>query len=127
MSGNNINISIDWNDKTILIVEDNWANAELLKYILRSTKAHLIFNKNSTEFFETIKTTSDINIILMDINLGESDYTGIDLKKYLVDNNYNIPVILQTAYDSTQFYDDNTLHKPIVKENLFKLMIKLIK
>lgn len=87
----------NWSDFKVLIVEDN----ELNFMLLEPTKININYAKNSIEFFNAIKTNV-FDIILMDINLDEK-LTGIDLIKYLKENEINTPVVIQSAYPQYEY------------------------
>ena len=86
---------IIFQEKNILIVEDNDGNAELLKNYLEPTGiiiTHAINGKQALEAFEKNK----FDIILMDINLP--DINGLEVTKQIKKINTTIPIISQTAY-----------------------------
>jgi len=102
-----------WQNKSILIVDDISMNQLLLKHILQQTKVNLFYAINSIQFFKIIDKYY-FDLILMDINLNES-LNGIDLIKYLQSNEYNIPIIIQSANDCDVFdiVVDDCIQKPI--------------
>jgi len=118
----------DWSDKNILIVEDNKTNMVLLEHMLKTTDVNLFLGKNSKEFYLHINNKNiSFDLILMDISLNEN-ITGIDLIEYLNDNKFNIPVILQTAYDVEDLdYPnyDNIIRKPINRIKLLEMIDKI--
>ena len=127
--------NFQWNDKKILIVEDLELNRILIGVILETTKCNIIYAKSSEEFFDIINSNINIDLILMDIGLGEK-LTGIDLIKYLNEKNINIPIIIQTAYDDISIESlnlddikyDFLIKKPIdFKKLLYKMNELLIK
>jgi CheY-like chemotaxis protein len=114
-----------WAGKKILIVEDNYINCLLFKHMLNGTNIDIIFAKNSKEFFELIEADA-YDLILMDVNLGES-INGIELIRYLQVNEIITPVFIQSAlddysFDSFHIKDIEIIRKPI---NLNELLLKI--
>lgn len=115
--------------KTILIIEDNDLNYELLEIILLSEQINIERSTNHIEFFDIINK-KNYDIILLDIQLP--NYDGWEILKWLKENKKNIPVIVQTAFASTEnevnalkLGASNFISKPINAKELLK-MIKII-
>ena len=113
-SGRNENVTVknkiyNWENKTILLVEDEKKNQTLYQFVLQQTKVKLLIAENGVECLkmceENLKKPS-IDLILMDIRMPIMD--GIETTKRLVDiyktegrqNKKFIapPIIAQTAY-----------------------------
>ena len=92
---------IDWNDKTILITEDNPSSFLLLKTILGKTKAHILHSGNGKDAVEICKTNPEINAVLMDIQLPEMN--GYDATRKIKQNRKDLPVIVQTAHALAEY------------------------
>lgn len=113
----------DWSDKKILIVEDNDINYLLLEHMLKPSGIIIDYAKNSNTFFELI-TKNNHDLILMDINLNEK-ISGIDLIKFMKNNDINIPIIIQTAYDEELIHSisdiqySDIISKPLNRDILF--------
>lgn len=115
----------------ILIVEDDNISLFVLKKMLdRDYVVHSA--SNSQEAFQKIRETS-IDLILMDINLGEDSLDGIKLMKEIRANDpyQNLPVFAITSYamaqDKTNFLKegfDAFLPKPVKKDDLNKALEK---
>ena len=124
-------LTFDWADKTILIVEDVNHNYKFLIHALKPTKAKFIWAKNGKDAYETCKSNSQINLILMDINMPiMNGYKAIKLIKNL---NKNIPIITQTAYafsgereKSIAAGSDDYILKPIRINELLEIMAKYL-
>lgn len=106
--------------KKILIVEDDECNIFLLKELLYKNNT-LIFAETGLEFYDIINNIKDIDIIIMDYRLPDTD--GIELCKYMVNNNINIPIIFSSAYNNNYLETKDLnikyfLQKPISKELL---------
>ncbi|MCD4746872.1 MAG: response regulator [Bacteroidales bacterium] len=91
-----VNNMYKWNNKTILIAEDVESNFELIKTVLRKTKAKILWAKNGKEAVEECKTNDNINLILMDIRMPEMN--GLIATSKIKQFRKNIPIIAQTAY-----------------------------
>ncbi len=118
---------IDWNHKTILVVEDDYSNSELFKEILAPTRANIFHTNLGLEAIEIFKKNPSINLILMDIQLP--DINGFEATKIIKNINPNVIIIAQTAYalsdDRYKSIDsgcDNYIAKPIPKEELLELI-----
>jgi two-component system cell cycle response regulator DivK len=89
----------------ILIVEDNQANAELLKLFLeRKAGLNCVMSSKSDEVLELCQNGT-ISLVIMDIQLNNTfldgkPITGIDLTKLIKHNpsTSHIPVLLSTAH-----------------------------
>ncbi len=85
------------NDKTILVVEDNEMNLELVTDILKAEGYTVIQAQSGSEALEMAKTERP-DLILMDIQLPEMD--GLEVTRLLKkdDSTKNIIVIALTAH-----------------------------
>lgn len=85
-----------WSGKTILIVEDNETSNIYFEAALRKTQARLVWAKNGAEAVDMVKTTSHIDLILMDINMPKLD--GIEATRIIKNLNPEIVIVVQTAF-----------------------------
>ncbi|MGD9978595.1 MAG: ABC transporter substrate binding protein [Bacteroidales bacterium] len=85
----------NWQDKTILIVEDNAASGKLLTEILKHTHANLILSKNAEDAVDICRNNPKVNVILMDICLPGMN--GYEATKIIKEFRPALPVIAQTA------------------------------
>lgn len=89
-------LKFDWTGKTILVVEDNQTNFEYIKAIIENTNIEIIHAISGSEAIEFCKTFSNIDLVLMDIQLPEID--GYVATKSILGSRPELPVIAQTAY-----------------------------
>ncbi len=86
--------------KTILLVEDDFLNRRLSRKILGETGYQVLEAKNVKEAYE-ILVSEKVNLVILDINLGEQEQDGISIGEAL-QKNYSIPFLYLTAYDITE-------------------------
>lgn len=86
----------DWENKLILIGEDELVNYKLLEMILLKTKVKLLHGSTGLEVLNIFIENPQISLILMDIKMPEMD--GIEAVQEIRKLNMHIPVIAQTAY-----------------------------
>ena len=112
-----------WNDKRILIVEDDDSSSFLLGEILKPTGAHLSYAFNGREAVDYIRAHPTTDLVLMDIQLPEKD--GLTATKEIKAINKRICIIAQSAY--THFVNpeyagkagaDDYMEKPIIASEL---------
>jgi two-component system, cell cycle response regulator DivK len=85
-----------WDQRTILIAEDEETNYLFVEAILEDTKANLIWAKNGKEAVEKFQQNDAIDLILMDIKMPEMD--GLTATQKIRQHSASIPIIAQTAY-----------------------------
>lgn len=118
-------------DKTILIVEDDFYNAEYLKEILSSNiKSNIVAVTDGMSAVNIVQQQK-IDIILMDIRLP--DITGYEATRLILQHNPEIKIIAQTAYAANtehQIAIDagcvDYISKPTKQEHLLKLIAKYL-
>lgn len=125
------NDEINWQGKTILIVEDNVSNYELLATFLKKTGAEIMWVKDGGDAVEACKNNS-IDLVLMDIQLKKMN--GFEATKQIKAINSNIPVVAQTAFAMVGDREkclaagcDDYLSKPIRKSVFFHTISKFIR
>ncbi len=110
----------------ILVVEDNTETQLIIKINLRNIY-DVELTDNADDAIKLIKS-NDFDLVLLDINLGNSDdgRDVLDLMKKDVEYS-NLPVIIITAYDIKKEEKDllmnlscDFLEKPLDKEVLLK-------
>jgi DNA-binding LytR/AlgR family response regulator len=87
------------NEITILIVEDDYLNRRLIKKVLSERGYKILEAKNRQEAMALL-SQEKIDLLVLDIKLGENEQEGIKLGAYLNDK-YVIPFIYLTAYQTT--------------------------
>ena len=85
-------------EKTILLVEDDFLNRRLSKKILAENGYRVLEAKNAKETIEILKKEA-VNLVILDINLGENEQDGISLGQYIKDH-FGLPYIYLTAYEN---------------------------
>jgi len=116
-----------WDNKVILITEDEEINFILLYEILSKTKAKVIRAKNGIEAVEICRTNNKVNLVLMDIQMP--GISGNEAARQIKQFRKELPIIAQTANVDTGEYRktfqsgvDDFVSKPIrFKELLFKI------
>jgi PAS domain S-box-containing protein len=123
---------INWNAKTVLIVEDVEMNYLYIDEILEDTGINRLWAKTGNEALQLFKQHNDkLDIILMDIMLPDID--GYQVTKQIRIEDVFIPIIAQTAFalsgDQEKAIDagcNDYIPKPINQGNLIKLMGKYL-
>ncbi|MEY5041640.1 MAG: hypothetical protein RLZZ414_1188 [Bacteroidota bacterium] len=87
-----------FNGKRILVADDNLMNQKLIEIIFKSFNAQLFFAVNGNECLNILNHFSDINLILMDIQMPQLD--GIETTKIIrsLDKKFSfVPIVALTA------------------------------
>jgi len=120
----------NWEDKVVVIAEDEQINYLFLKAVLKPTKAKIIWTKTGRETID-ICNSEHIDIILMDIKMPDLNglEATIEIKKVFP----NLPIIAQTAYAMEEDEDasveagcNDYISKPIRPEHLLTIMSKYL-
>jgi len=115
---------ISFENKTVLICEDDDNSRELLKQILKKMNVLTISSSDGIEAIEQFKKHPDIDLVLLDIQMPRlNGYKTItELRKL---SKKRIPIIAQTAFAMTHEIEkilssgfDDYISKPITKEQL---------
>ena len=119
----------NWEDKTLLIVEDDAYNSKFLDAALKRTNAKILFAFNGGEALDMLNTHPNIDVALMDIRLPDTN--GYEVTRKFKSSNPKITVIAQTAYasedDRRRCIDagcDDFITKPINQANLLLIIEK---
>ncbi len=86
--------------KTILLVEDNFLNRRLCKKTLVENGYAVLEAKNAKEALELLQK-KQITLTILDINLGENEQDGISLGQQIREK-YAVPYIYLTAYENPE-------------------------
>jgi PAS domain S-box-containing protein len=123
----NIIQDYNWNNITILIVEDDLHSFSFLKETLKKTNANIIHAKNAEIAIDICKSNMDIDIILMDIQLPQMN--GYEATREIKKFRKSLPIIAQTAFAMAGDKEksilagcDDYISKPI---NINKLLPKI--
>jgi signal transduction histidine kinase len=96
-----INQSLDFKDYTLLIIDDNPTNLEVLVKYLENTGFEIVIARNGEMGLKRAKVVQP-DLILLDVMMP--GMSGFETCKHLKaeESTVNIPVIFMTALDSTQ-------------------------
>ncbi len=113
----------DFSGKIILIVEDTETSNRFYNAALSRTDAKLLWALDGEEALVKINDNSDIDIVLLDLNLP--GISGFEVLKTIRKNDKELAVIVQTAYvlsgEEAACYElgaDDFITKPIMLEQL---------
>ena len=118
----------NWDNRVLLITEDEEVNFFYLKTLLKKTEARIIRAKNGREAVDIIaQHPGEIDLVLMDINMPVMD--GFEALRIIKSKNPGMPVIAQTAYNldndrhkCLQAGFNDYIAKPINRVALFRLV-----
>lgn len=123
---------INWSSRKCLIVDDNKDVLIYLNRILLDTGIKMITARSGFEAIEHIKSTPDIDLVLLDMQMPEMN--GIETTAEIRRIRKNLPIIAQTAFIFNDDKDiileagcDACLIKPIRKEHLLTVMSSFLK
>ncbi|RPH32816.1 MAG: DUF4154 domain-containing protein [Bacteroidales bacterium] len=116
------NLSFD--NKTVLICEDDYKSRELLRLILAKMNIKILSACDGIEAIEIFKKNPSIDLILLDIQMPRlNGYNTLTAIRKLSDK--RIPIIAQSAFAMTHEIDkikssgfDDYISKPIIQEQL---------
>ena len=118
-----------WNDKVILLVEDEEVNGIFLEAVLAETGARTLYAKNGRQAVDLCKSINKIDLILMDIKMPVMN--GLKATQEIRKFNPGIPIIAQTALALEEDREEclhagcnDAITKPIDVEELLKLINK---
>ena len=85
-----------WNDKVILIAEDDLHSYNLLYEILKNTSCSIIHTLDGVSAFVNCIRSVKIDLVLLDIKLPRLD--GYETARLIKKHRPEIPIIAQTAH-----------------------------
>ncbi len=113
---------LNWQDKTILVVDDVYESVLLINEILKSTGIKIISASDGIEAIEKVKAIPEIDLVLMDLQLPKLN--GIQASK-IIRTIRNIPIIVQSAFMEEDYRQqcekigcNDYLQKPIKPDEL---------
>lgn len=119
-------------DINILFLEDDIHIRKNYAFVLREMCKNIYEASNYSEAYDKYNT-NHIDIIIADLNLNTKK-TGIDFLKYVREKNYNIKIIVISAYSCTDYlFECTTLNlikyllKPLKRDALFEAIDKAVK
>ncbi len=114
-------------NKTILVVEDDFYNGEYLKELLLETNCSIILATSGLEALHVFKNHAPIDLVLLDIKLP--DISGLDVAVKMMRDKPSVKIVAQTAYASAQDKIScielgfaSYIAKPIKREELFDIL-----
>lgn len=120
----------DWENKIVLIAEDEQINYLFLKAVLKPTKAKILWTKTGRETID-VCNSEDIDIVLMDIKMP--DLNGLEATIEIRKSFPNLPIIAQTAYALEEDEEaslkagcNGYISKPIKPDTLLAMISKYI-
>jgi len=120
---------MNWENKTIVVVDDTEINFVLIKTQLRKTNANIVWLTNGQEAIDYIQEKKKVDLVLMDIRMPVLD--GIQATKRIKKMAPDIPVVIQTASVIGDAYEDiaksscdDTIFKPIIATKLIEIINK---
>ncbi|MGC9471836.1 MAG: PAS domain S-box protein [Bacteroidales bacterium] len=88
---------IDLNDRRLLVVEDNQANFQLIREILRNSGADVLWAEDAASALELLQEQDQkVDMVLMDVQMP--GINGYEATRIIRDRYPDIPVVAQTAY-----------------------------
>ena len=121
----------NWDDKIILIAEDEKINYLFLKAIFDKTGAEILWARDGQEAINLCRQRDHIDIVLMDMKMPGVD--GNEATRQIKSFNPHITVIAQTSYsyrndrgEAFQAGCDSFLSKPVKPMNLLAIVEKYI-
>ena len=117
-----------WNNRVVLITEDEEVNFFYLKTLLKKTEAIILRAKNGKEAVDIIaEHKGGVDLILMDINMPVMD--GYEAMRIIKSKHPDLPIIAQTAYTLNNDRHkclkagfNDYIAKPVNKVALFRMV-----
>lgn len=117
----------NWNNRKILVVDDNQDVLRYLSRILSDTGVSVILAHSGEEAVKMVHDNNDIDMILLDMQMAEMN--GLEATQEIRKIRGQIPIIAQTAFIFEQEQEaimeagcDACLIKPIRKDQLLSLI-----
>lgn len=120
----------NWEDKVVVIAEDEQINFLFLKAVLKPTKSKVIWTKTGRETID-VCNSEHVDIILMDIKMP--DLNGLEATIEIKKDFPKLPIVAQTAYAMEEDEEasikagcNDYISKPIRPEYLLTIMSKYL-
>ena len=124
-------LDVNWEDKTIIVAEDEDENYLLFQNILNKTKAQVFRAKTGKEVIDILNDNTNIDLVIMDIRMPVMD--GHEATVELRKTNNKIPIIGVTAYtfsiDKDKMFEEGfneVMTKPIKSNILISNLMKYL-
>ncbi len=121
-----------WPDSSVLVVEDDPINVELIKATFKKSQAMVVYAKDGEEAIRIFSEKPDFDVVLLDIRLPYLD--GYSVARQMRKINPAIKVIAYSAYamekDKTRAKDagfDGYLTKPALPEEILEIVDRHLK
>jgi len=121
-----------WSGKTLLLAEDEEANASFIQTILQPTGINVINARSGSEVVEHCRQNNDISIVIMDIKMPDMD--GLAATRIIRLFNKDLPIIATTAYALSSDAEkckkagcNDYIAKPVVIDQMLTLIQKYLK
>lgn len=121
-----------WDDKLILVVEDDETNFKYIEAALKPTKIKILHTMSGNKAIELSLRNPTINLVLMDLRLP--DINGLEATQSIKKMRDNLPVIAQTANafredrnNSIEAGCDDFIAKPFEENKLLAKINKHLK
>lgn len=121
----------NWNNKTILIVDDIEVNFIFLQTILAQTQVKTLYATNGAIAVEMCQQHPEIDLVLMDLKMPVMD--GYEATRTIKRLRSDLPVIVQTAYSfedemkkSKEAGCDDYLTKPLRSDTVLSILAKYL-
>jgi len=123
--------SINWPDKTILIVEDNFHNYLYMQAVLERTDIKILYVSDGADAINTARQHQELDLILMDIRLPF--VSGYEATRQIREFNPSIPIIAVTACSMSDEEEECKragcnayLKKPVSQKELISVMSRYL-
>lgn len=130
-TGFNMNSQPQWNERKILLAEDDANNQRLITEILESTGVNTICCFTAEEAIDVLRQDVKIDLVLMDLRLPKMG--GLEATQEIRKFNPRIPIIAQTAYVFSEELNNtisagcnDVLIKPMKRAELLKILQKYL-
>ncbi len=121
-----------WDDKLILVVEDDETNFKYIEAALKPTKVKILHTISGNKAIELSLRNPTINLVLMDLRLP--DINGLEATQSIKKMRDNLPIIAQTANafredrnKSIEAGCDDFIAKPFDEKKLLATINKYLK
>lgn len=117
----------NWQNRSILIAEDEDSNFKYLQIVLRPTGVQIHRARNGHEVIEILQEYPQVNLILMDIKMPEMN--GLEATRKIRTFNQDIPIVALTAYAMSDDREislgagcNDYISKPVRKSRIFSVL-----
>ncbi len=94
-------MAYNWNEKTILIAEDDHLSYRILKSYLRRTNAEVLWAEDGQKAIEVYNQRPNLDLIIMDIRMPVMN--GFDAARIIRQHNQKLPILAHSAFAYDEF------------------------